>query len=110
MLFGARVYGRLLTCCCCAVGIVVQDIIEGKEAFTIRADAPGFTPEDIAVEMNEGNLTISGKRKEERVEEKDGKVRDIGPGDAICSFWRHWSINITTHHYIIVADHSLAHF
>jgi len=51
-----------------------MDIIEGKDSFTIRADAPGFSPDDIAVEMHEGSLTISGNKKEEKTEEKDGKV------------------------------------
>jgi len=41
----------------------------------VTADAPGFSPDDIAVEMNEGTLTISGNRKEEKTEERDGKVR-----------------------------------
>jgi HSP20 family protein len=51
-----------------------MDIVESQNAFTIHADAPGFTPEDISVEMNEGTLTISGKRKEEKQEEREGKV------------------------------------
>jgi HSP20 family protein len=53
----------------------LQDIIETKDAFLVAADAPGFTPADISVEMNEGMLTISGKRKEEKVDEQEGKVR-----------------------------------
>jgi hypothetical protein len=54
----------------------LQDIVESQNAFTIHADAPGFTPDDISVEMNEGTLTISGKRKEEKQEEREGKVRE----------------------------------
>lgn len=52
-----------------------QDVVESADAFTLHADAPGFNPEDISVEMNDGTLTISGKRKEEKTEEKEGKVR-----------------------------------
>lgn len=51
-----------------------QDIVEGKDSYILQADAPGFTPADINVEMNEGVLTVSGKRKEEKFDEKDGKV------------------------------------
>jgi HSP20 family protein len=51
-----------------------MDIVETKDAFQLHADAPGFSPEDISVEMNEGVLTVSGKRKEEKVDEKEGKV------------------------------------
>jgi hypothetical protein len=55
----------------------LQDIVEGKDSFTIHADAPGFTPEDISVEMNEGTLTISGKRQDEKTEEHEGKVSTL---------------------------------
>jgi hypothetical protein len=53
----------------------LQDIVETPAAFELHCDAPGFSPDDVAVEMNEGVITISGKRKEEKREEKDGKVR-----------------------------------
>lgn len=49
--------------------------METKDTFAITADAPGFTPDDIQVEMNDGTLTIRGKRQEEKVDEKEGKVR-----------------------------------
>eukprot|EP00775_Hariotina_reticulata_P000604 gene604-891_t len=51
-----------------------MDIVESKDAFSITADTPGFTPDDIHVEMNNGTLTIRGKRQEEKVDEKEGKV------------------------------------
>eukprot|EP00878_Enallax_costatus_P001164 GHUV01001305.1.p1 GENE.GHUV01001305.1~~GHUV01001305.1.p1 ORF type:complete len:164 (+),score=32.59 GHUV01001305.1:211-702(+) len=51
-----------------------MDIVETKDKFMLQADAPGFSPDDISVEMNEGVLTVSGKRQEEKVDEKEGKV------------------------------------
>ncbi|KAF8062724.1 Heat shock 22 kDa protein [Scenedesmus sp. PABB004] len=51
-----------------------MDIIETKDAFELHTDAPGFTPDDISVQMHEGVLTISGNRKEERVEKDGDKV------------------------------------
>jgi HSP20 family protein len=51
-----------------------MDIVETKDAFELHADAPGFTPEDINVQMQDGVLTISGKRQEEKHEEQGGKV------------------------------------
>jgi len=51
-----------------------MDIVETKDSYMLQADAPGFSPADINVEMNEGVLTVSGKRKEEKVDEKEGKV------------------------------------
>jgi hypothetical protein len=53
----------------------LQDIVETPAAFELHCDAPGFNPDDVSVEMNEGVLTISGKRKEEKQEEREGKVR-----------------------------------
>lgn len=58
----------------------MQDIVETPAAFELHCDAPGFSPDDISVEMNEGVMTISGKRKEEKREEKDGKVRQAVAG------------------------------
>lgn len=51
-----------------------MDIVETKDSYQLHADAPGFSPQDINVEMHEGVLTVSGKRKEEKVDEKEGKV------------------------------------
>eukprot|EP00879_Flechtneria_rotunda_P012913 GHRR01013486.1.p4 GENE.GHRR01013486.1~~GHRR01013486.1.p4 ORF type:complete len:110 (+),score=39.93 GHRR01013486.1:548-877(+) len=52
----------------------MQDIVETKDAFELHADAPGFTPQDIDVKMQDGVLTISGKRTEEKHEEQGEKV------------------------------------
>jgi len=51
-----------------------MDIVETPAAFELHCDAPGFSPDDVSVEMNEGVITISGKRKEEKKEEHEGKV------------------------------------
>ncbi|KAF6255666.1 HSP20-like chaperone [Scenedesmus sp. NREL 46B-D3] len=51
-----------------------MDIVETKDAYLLHADAPGFCPADINVEMADGMLTISGKRREEKADEKEGKV------------------------------------
>jgi HSP20 family protein len=39
------------------------DIIEEKTRFTLRADVPGVNPEDIDVSMDNGILSVSGKRQ-----------------------------------------------
>ena len=39
------------------------DIAESPEAFEITVDLPGVKPEDVKVEMQDGMLTISGKRE-----------------------------------------------
>jgi HSP20 family protein len=42
------------------------DVVETKEAFNVVTDAPGFSPEDIKVELHEGRLTVTGERKVEK--------------------------------------------
>ena len=44
------------------------DIVEGKEGYHIKADMPGLDKKDIKVEVENGVLTISGEKKEEKVE------------------------------------------
>ena len=39
------------------------DILESKDAYLIRAELPGMKKEDFNVEVNDGNLTLSGERK-----------------------------------------------
>lgn len=52
----------------------VQDIVESDSAFTVTADAPGFDPQDVKIELKDGRITISGRKDEEKRQEKDGKV------------------------------------
>jgi len=35
------------------------------------ADAPGFTPEDVHIKFHDGQLTVSGERKQESKESKE---------------------------------------
>ncbi len=46
------------------------DIYEKDNIYHIEADIPGFSKEDINVEFNKGNLTITAEKKDEE-EEKD---------------------------------------
>jgi HSP20 family protein len=48
------------------------DIVEHKDTYQITADIPGMDKNDIAVEIKNGVLAISGEKKEEKSErEKD---------------------------------------
>jgi HSP20 family protein len=48
------------------------DIFERNGALVVKADVPGLTAKDIEVTVNEGSVTISGERTEEKeVKEKD---------------------------------------
>jgi HSP20 family protein len=39
------------------------DIVEGNDGFTITLDVPGFTKEDLKVNVHDGILTVNGERK-----------------------------------------------
>lgn len=51
------------------------DIKEESTRFVVHADLPGVDAKDIEVTLQQGALTISGKRKSEKKEEKDGYIR-----------------------------------
>jgi HSP20 family protein len=51
------------------------DIKEEDNRFVIMADIPGVEPEDIEVKMENGVLSISGERKAEHEEKKEGYKR-----------------------------------
>lgn len=48
------------------------DVIEEKDGFVMRADVPGVRAEDIDVSMENGILSVSGKRHEETTDDGDG--------------------------------------
>ena len=51
------------------------DIVEEKERFVLRTDVPGVKPDDIAVNMENGILSVSGERHDESTEEPRGMRR-----------------------------------
>jgi len=46
------------------------DLYQDKDAFTVRAELPGFRKEDISVEVADGILTITGHQKSEAKSDK----------------------------------------
>jgi HSP20 family protein len=52
-----------------------MDIIDAEKEFIIRCDAPGMDTKDVNVEVNEGVLTISGRKQMEAEDkDKEGKI------------------------------------
>jgi HSP20 family protein len=47
------------------------EVRETKDAYDFRADLPGVNENDIDLTLTEGRLTVSGRREEERREERD---------------------------------------
>jgi HSP20 family molecular chaperone IbpA len=52
---------------------VALNITETDEAFTVKAEVPGFTEREIEVAVEQGRLTITGQRESSK-EEKKGKT------------------------------------
>ncbi|MEX2482045.1 MAG: Hsp20/alpha crystallin family protein [Gammaproteobacteria bacterium] len=50
------------------------DIKDMKDHYEISAELPGVEKKDLDVRLENGVLTISAESKDEKVEEKDGKV------------------------------------
>lgn len=51
------------------------EVLRDKEQFTVRADLPGVSKDNIKVEFLNNQLTISGERKEEKEEKREGFYR-----------------------------------
>lgn len=51
------------------------DVVEEKERFVLRADLPGVRAEDIDVNMENGVLSVSGERSQEKHDNVDGVRR-----------------------------------
>lgn len=52
---------------------VALNITDTDEAFTVKAEVPGFTEKEIEVVVEQGRLTITGQRESSK-EEKKGKT------------------------------------
>ena len=52
-----------------------MDLVETGEHFVLRADLPGMSEEDVSMELEDTTLTVSGKRKAEHEERREGAYR-----------------------------------
>ncbi|HEV3047464.1 MAG TPA: Hsp20/alpha crystallin family protein [Solirubrobacteraceae bacterium] len=51
------------------------DLVEEDERYVLRADLPGVSEQDVKVEVQDNVLTVSGERRSEREERKEGYHR-----------------------------------
>lgn len=65
------------------------DVLEGKDAYLIRAELPGMKREDIKVEVKDGALVLSGERKSEKPAE-GVEYRHVER--VAAKFWRSFSL------------------
>jgi HSP20 family protein len=52
-----------------------MDLVETDEHFVLRADLPGLTEADVSIELEDNVLTVSGERKTEHEDKKEGFYR-----------------------------------
>ncbi|UJA20659.1 Hsp20/alpha crystallin family protein [Thermoleophilia bacterium SCSIO 60948] len=52
-----------------------MDLVEEGEELVLRADLPGVAEEDVSIEIKDGTLQISGERRSEIKDDRDGFVR-----------------------------------
>ncbi len=55
--------------------IPAMDLVETDEHFILRADLPGVREEDVKIEFEDNVLTVSGDRRTEHEEKREGFYR-----------------------------------
>jgi HSP20 family protein len=55
--------------------VPAMDLVETDDHFVLRADLPGLNEDDVSIELEDRVLTISGERKAEHEDRKDGYHR-----------------------------------
>jgi HSP20 family protein len=55
--------------------VPAMDLVEQDAEFVLRADLPGISEEDVKIELQDDVLTVSGERKAEHEERKEGHYR-----------------------------------
>jgi HSP20 family protein len=55
--------------------IPAMDLVETDEHFVLKADLPGLAESDVNIEVEDNVLTVSGERKAEHEDKREGYVR-----------------------------------
>jgi HSP20 family protein len=55
--------------------IPAMDLVESDEDFVLHADLPGLGEDDVKIELEDNVLTVSGERKLEHEDRKEGYYR-----------------------------------
>src|SRR3712207_222326 len=51
------------------------DLVEADDHYVLKADLPGVSEDDVSIEVQDGTLTISGKRSSEHEQREQGWYR-----------------------------------
>ena len=52
-----------------------MDLLETEDEFVLRADLPGLSESDVHIELEDNVLTVSGERKTEHEDQREGFYR-----------------------------------
>jgi HSP20 family protein len=52
-----------------------MDLVETDEHFVLKADLPGLSDEDVHIDVADDVLTVSGERRSEHEDKRDGYLR-----------------------------------
>jgi len=55
--------------------IPAMDLVEAEDHFVLKADLPGLSEEDVHIDVEGDVLTVSGERKAEHEDKREGYVR-----------------------------------
>jgi HSP20 family protein len=55
--------------------IPAMDLVETDDHFVLKADLPGLTEQDVHIDVEDDVLTVSGERKSEHEDKREGYVR-----------------------------------
>ena len=55
--------------------VPAMDLVESEEHFVLKADLPGLGEDDVAIEIRDNTLTISGERRSEFEQKERGWYR-----------------------------------
>jgi HSP20 family protein len=55
--------------------VPAMDLVETEGHFVLRADLPGLSEEDVAIELEDNVLTVAGERQAEHEDKREGFYR-----------------------------------
>ncbi len=55
--------------------IPAMDVVETDDHFVLKADLPGLSEDDVQIDVEDDVLTVSGERKAEHEDKREGYVR-----------------------------------
>jgi len=67
-----RLFGRMFDAPVAQRWVPAMDLTEAEDHYLLKADLPGLSEEDISIEVEHGQLTVSGEREAEHERSEEG--------------------------------------